>query len=193
MPAVGLLAVALAVAALVALHVVGRSHSPVQRTISEYALIGPVQRALFAVFALCLAVAAFAVLVGAWSRPVAAVSLAVFTLGTTVAAFFPTDAIDPAAGEFDLSTNGRIHTVAALSAFIGLVVAGFAVGPVGNGPLSGVVPLLPFLGTVTFVVTLAARKPLARMFGVPTVHGTGERILVLADLAWLGTVLASQA
>ena len=86
MPAVGLLAVALAVAALVALHVVGRSLSPVQRTISEYALIGPAQRALFGVFALCLAVAAFAVLVGAWSRPVAAVSLAVFTLGTTVAA-----------------------------------------------------------------------------------------------------------
>ena len=191
MPVVGLLAVSLAVAVLIALHVVGRSLSPVQRTISEYALLGTAPRALFAAFSLSLALAALAVLVAELSRPVATVSLAVFALGTTAVAFVPTDEIDPVAGDFELSRSGRIHTVAALAAFMGIVVAGFAVGQVGLAALSPVVPFLPFLGTLAFVVTLAARKPLVRVFGVPTLHGIGERILVLADLAWLGIVLAS--
>ncbi len=40
MTVVGLVAVGLATLALIVLHVVGRSLSAVQRTISEYALIG---------------------------------------------------------------------------------------------------------------------------------------------------------
>lgn len=191
MTVLGLLALALATLALIVLHVVGRSLSPVQRTISEYALIGPAQRLLFGAFAVCLALAGLAVLVAEVGRPVAVVSLAVFAAGTTAVAFFPTDEIDPDAGDLELSRDGRIHTVGAFAAFLGLVVAGFAVGPVGAGPLSALVPFVPLLGVLAFVLTLAARRPLARPFGVASVHGIGERILVAAQVAWLAIVLVA--
>ncbi len=193
MTVVGLVAVGLATLALIVLHVVGRSLSAVQRTISEYALIGPVPRVLFGVFALSLALSGLAVLVAEIDRPVAVVALAVFALGTTAVAFFPTDEIDPEAGDVELSRDGRIHTVGAFAAFLGLVVAGFAVGPIGTGPLTALVPFVPLLGVLAFVVTLAARRPLGRLTGVAAVHGIGERILVVGQLGWLAIMLVAHA
>ncbi len=92
-----------------------------------------------------------------------------------------------------MSRDGRIHTVGAFAAFLGLVVAGFAVGPIGTGPLSALVPFVPLLGVLAFVVTLAARRPLGRLTGVASVHGIGERILVVGQLGWLAIVLVAHA
>lgn len=188
MTIVGLLALGVAALILVGLHVVGRSLSPVQRTISEYVLLGRTQRLLFAGLVGCVALAAVAVLVLVLDRPVAVVALAVFAAGYLVTGIFATDEIDPAAGEFELTGNGRVHTVAALGASAAIIVAGFAVGPVGP-VLPALVPWLPALGGLAFLLTLVLRGPLSRLTGVASVHGVGERILLLADMAWLAIVL----
>lgn len=191
MTVVGLAAVVLALVMFVVLHVVGRAMSPVQRTMSEWALLGPLPRILFGVFTLSLAVAGVAVLIAHPRRPLLDVCLVVFALGTAISAFFLTDEIDPTADDFQLSRSGAIHSWAAMAAFLSLVVAAFALGPVGTRPVwSAIVPFVPLVGTLVFVATLVARRPLSRVFGVPSVHGIGERIAVLAMLAWLAIALS---
>lgn len=185
--AAGLVAVGVAFVSLAVLHVVGRGLSPVERTISEYVLLGPVCRAGFRVMVVGLAVAGLAVLVLERGHPVAVVSLALFGVGLLAAGVVPTDPVDLASGEVELSRAGRVHLLAASVAFLSPVVAAFAVGPAGAFPAQ----YLPLTGLCCFIVSLALGPALPSSFRVRAVHGIGERLWMLATMAWLAIALAA--
>lgn len=184
---VGLVAVAVAFVSLCVVHVVGRELSPVRRTSSEYVLLGPACATLFRIMLAGMAIAGLAVLVVERDQPVAVVSLILFAFGLLIAGFFTTDPVDLGPDELILTTEGRLHLLGAAVAFLSPVVAALAVGPVGTLPAQ----FLPLVGLLCLISGLVLSTVLTRRFGMGPVHGIGERLMVLATMAWLGVVLVA--
>ena len=120
----GIVGIGASLVALIALHVLDPGRSPVEETISEYALGDYGWLARASDIAVGLGIIAIALGLRktlARGKRVAAswVSLLIVGLGFLVAAFFPTD--PPEAAES--TTSGAIHGMAALVTVLGLVVA----------------------------------------------------------------------
>lgn len=105
-----------------------------------------------------------------------------------ITAFAITDDLDPDAAEPKSSVHGAIHNVGALLAFLGTIVAAFALISTFASHIVGiVVGLVPLVGTLVFFVTFAIRERRIRA-GQTSIHGIGERV-ALASL-WIWYVLS---
>ncbi|MEU4232981.1 DUF998 domain-containing protein [Nonomuraea sp. NPDC026600] len=193
--ALSIASVALCVAAFGVLHLVAANMSPIERTLSEYALTAYRWLYSLAVGSVVLAVVLLAV--GLYTAspgtvPTAAtVLLGVFAVAMLVAAVFRTDFMDPHAGEFAMTHSGVVHAIAGFIAGLALCAA----APLLDGSLTrlgashewtAVMSWTPTAGLAIFLVTIVARGPLHRLTGRVSVHGIGERLGFAACLAWLG-------
>jgi hypothetical protein len=89
---------------------------------------------------------------------VAVVALGLAALGMATTAFAVTDDLDPCAPEPRSSVHGAIHNVDALLAFLGRIVAAFAlVSTFAHLDVGIVAGLRPLVGTILFA-TLAIRE-----------------------------------
>jgi hypothetical protein len=170
------------------LHVIGRRVSPVDRTMSEYALVGPVQRVVFGVSVLAISVAAILLITVSLGHIVAVIALGFAALGMAITAFAITDDLDPAVPEPASSAHGAVHNIGALLAYLGTIVAAFPLmstfADIGFGIVAGLIPLA---GTVFFFATFLIRERQIRTGG-RSIHGIGERVALIA--VWIWYILA---
>lgn len=184
----GIACVALSFVAMAVLHVIGRQVSPMERTMSEYAIVGPVQRVVLGVSVLAISAAAILLITMSLEHVVAVIALGFAALGMAITAFAVTDDLDPALPEPASSTHGAVHNIGALLVFLGTIVAAFPLmstfTDTGLGIIAG---LLPLAGTLFFFVTFLFRERQIRA-GRRSIHGIGERV-ALATL-WIWYILA---
>lgn len=190
-----LMGTVLAVALIVALHAIQPGLDPVGRTISEYVLGRGGRLMVVVFFGVALGALALTAAMVTGERPTPGpaglLGMAAFGLATIVTALFPTDPVDPAAGELRLSRTGVIHATAGMFAFTSLSIAAplltgwlAAQTPPLAGPLWVLAVAVP-LGYVVFLATALLRGAMTALFGRLSVHGAGERVMATAFLAWL--------
>jgi hypothetical protein len=171
----GAAGVAVFVVCVVVLHLLPTGLDPIGRTVSEYVnhpygRLIPVAGAGAGIGGLALGAA----LVRAGNRT--GLLVALFGLAMLVVAVFPTDDVIPGQ-PIRLSPTGTVHVVAGAVAFLALAIA---------APLAGL-PLrwLPPAGLVFFVLTIANKPPISRLFHAPIAYGFGERVMAACFVVWL--------
>jgi hypothetical protein len=189
---------AVCVVAFLVLHVLAADLSPVERTLSEYALTP--YRWLYSVAVGAVALAAVSLAVGLSTAPrvgvpvTATVLLGLFAAAMVVAAVFRTDAMDPHATDFTMTRSGVVHAFAGFAASVALCSAAPLVdGSLASSPREWTTlsPWAPTAGLAVFLFTVVARGPLHRLTGRVSVHGIGERVGFVAFIAWLGHAVVS--
>ncbi|MGW5234264.1 DUF998 domain-containing protein [Streptomyces nodosus] len=180
----GIACVVLSFVSMAVLHVIGRQVSPVDRTMSEYAIVGRVQQVVFGVSVLAISAAAILLITMSLGEVVAVIALGFAALGMAITAFAITDDLDPALPEPASSVHGAVHNVGALLAFLGTIVAAFPListfTDTGLGIAAGLTPLA---GTLFFFATFLFRERRIRA-GRRSIHGVGERVALAALWIW---------
>jgi hypothetical protein len=181
---------ALCVVVFAVLHIIAPDLSPVDRTLSEYALTVDGWLYPIAATGLALAPVFLSIRLRHGAPPVALGLLWLFGAAMLVAAGFRADPTgersDPPA-----TRAGLVHTtaglVACLSASVAAPLLAGTLVRLGARPATAiVVSWLPAAGVAMFALTVLARGPLRTVTGRAALHGLGERAAFAAFAGWLG-------
>jgi hypothetical protein len=182
---VALVGIALAVAALIYLHVAPTGLSPLRNPVSQYGITAQRRGYRVATISLGAAGAATAVGIGTALRgngvSVVVALLAVFAVARGIISWFPMDA--PGSPR---TSTGQTHGLIAIVTFAAATIAALRLGQIlsRGGPWQGLAATSLALGWV-MVVSIAGLFLTRRSADLRRYFGAIERVLYLAIIGWL--------